>query len=316
MTDNPAMWDHIVQRQTGLLNFTPKLNRAIGGTRIAVFGCGGNGAVLDHLVRTGFQHFEIVDTDRVEASNLNRLPFFPDAVGLPKVEAWKRHLQRINPACQVRAHQRSVDRHAVAWVRGILERCDLVALEMSGFEGNFVVARLAAELGRPMVIGPGTANCWVVSSFEHRGGPTLEGTGGFGTEGKPLETLDYAAMRPLFAGLHRLPGRAERLASGVGAQVRSGSIPPRSAKIFIAMVNAAQCWELVKNTAVLHGLPLEGTRITAFPVMQIFDPWRGSSFYYDASTGRVGIPDWISGEIAWREPSSGEESGDVFPVVD
>jgi len=310
------MWEHIVQRQTGILNFTAELNEAIGRTRIAVFGCGGNGAVLDHLVRTGFQHFHIVDTDTVEASNLNRLPFFPDAVGLPKVQAWKQHLQRINPACEVHTHRAEIGRHQQALVREIVGDVDLIALEMSGFEGNFVVARIAAQAGVPMVIGPGTANCWVVSSFEHRGGATLEGIGGFDTEDQPLEDLDYQALRPQFAGLHGFPGRHERLAPGVGAAVRAAEIPPRSAKIFIAMVNAAQCWELVKNTAVLHGLPLEGTQVIAFPVMQMFDPWRGAAFYYDASTGRVGIPDWFSGEIDWRDAPDGSATPDVFPEKD
>ncbi len=311
-----SSWDAITQRQTGILNFTEALNQAIGRTRIAVFGCGGNGAVLDCLVRTGFQHFHIVDPDKVEASNLNRLPFLPDAVGLPKVEAWRRYLQTINPACELHAHRCSIDRHQEALVEEIVRDVDLVALEMSGFEGNFVVARVAARLGRPMVVGPGTANCWVVSTFEHRDGVTMERAGAFGTEGTPLEDIDFAALRPLFARLNRLPGRHERLDPVAGTAVRAGDIPPRSTKAFIAMVNAAQCWELVKNTARLHGLPLEGTRITAFPVLQTFDPWRGAAFYYDAVENTVGIPDWITGEIDWRPAPQESRAKDVFPSKD
>lgn len=316
MSEPTPTWEHIVERQQGILGFTPELVEAIGRTRIAVFGCGGNGAVLDHLVRTGFQHFHILDSDSVELSNLNRLPFYPDAVGLPKVEAWRRHLQRINPACEVIPHRALVDAGQQALVREILEDVDLVALEMSGFEGNFVVARVAAELGRPMVIGPGTANCWVVSTFEHRGGVTLEGAGGFGVEEHPLESLDFGALRPRFARLHRFPGRAERLDPATIAQVRSGAIAPRSTKAFIAMVNAAQCWELVKNTALLHGQPLEGTRVTAFPVLQIFDPWRGAAFYYDCDRERIGIPDWITGALDWRPVPELAGGPIVFPEVD
>jgi molybdopterin/thiamine biosynthesis adenylyltransferase len=311
-----SSWETITDRQTGILNFTPALNRAIGRTRIAVFGCGGNGAVLDPLVRTGFQHFHVVDPDFVEASNLNRLPFLPGAVGLSKVEAWRRYLQAVNPACEVHTHQAGVDRHQGALVEEILRDVDLVALEMSGFEGNFVVARVAAGLGKPMVVGPGTANCWVVSTFEHRGGPTMESAGGFGTEGQALPEIDYAAKRHLFARLNRFPGRHERLDPVTARAVRAGNTAPRSAKVFIAMVNAAQCFELVKNTALLHGLPLEGTGITAFPVLQMFDPWRGAAFYYDAVQNLVGIPDWITGDIEWRPAPEESRAADVFPSKD
>ena len=40
---------------------------------IAVFGLGGvGGTALEALARTGFQHFLIVDFDKVDATNLNR----------------------------------------------------------------------------------------------------------------------------------------------------------------------------------------------------------------------------------------------------
>ena len=47
MSDQTSMWDAITQRQTGILGFTPELNAAIGRTRVAVFGCGGNGAAVE-----------------------------------------------------------------------------------------------------------------------------------------------------------------------------------------------------------------------------------------------------------------------------
>ncbi len=91
------MWKDIVDRQRGIVNFTDELIEAIGRTRVLVAGAGGNGAVLDFLVRTGFQHFVVVDFDVVEPTNLNRLPFMPDAVGKTKPEAWKEYLQKTQP---------------------------------------------------------------------------------------------------------------------------------------------------------------------------------------------------------------------------
>ena len=71
------MWEDIVNRQQGILNFTEELIHAIGKTRVLVAGAGGNGAVLDFLLRVGYQYLTIIDFDAVEATNLNRLPSTP-----------------------------------------------------------------------------------------------------------------------------------------------------------------------------------------------------------------------------------------------
>jgi sulfur carrier protein ThiS adenylyltransferase len=66
--------------------------------RIGIAGAGGLGSNCAHfLVRAGFKRFVLVDFDRVEASNLNRQFFFPDQIGLPKVQALAANLLRINP---------------------------------------------------------------------------------------------------------------------------------------------------------------------------------------------------------------------------
>jgi hypothetical protein len=73
--EDGCMWDAIVDRQQGFLNFTPRLLAALRESRVAVLGAGGNGVVADHLVRLGFERFILVDPDVVEASNLNRPPW-------------------------------------------------------------------------------------------------------------------------------------------------------------------------------------------------------------------------------------------------
>ena len=65
------------------------------------------------------------------------------------------------------------------------------------------------------------------------------------------------------------------------------------------MVNCAQTWETVKNTAILNGLNLQLTEIIEFPVMQMFDIFRGSSFYWNVETKKVEIPNWLTDEITW-----------------
>ena len=56
-------WEDIVGRQEGIVNFDRRLIEAIGQTSVAVIGTGGNGAVLDHLLRVGYRRFRIVDFD-------------------------------------------------------------------------------------------------------------------------------------------------------------------------------------------------------------------------------------------------------------
>jgi sulfur carrier protein ThiS adenylyltransferase len=293
------IWDSIVDRQKGILNFTDELLQAIRRTRIAAFGTGGNGAVVDFLLRVGYQHFELIDFDVVEPSNLNRLPFTAADVGKPKVQAWRDYLLSVNPDCRVAPHQKMLTRNDEAWVAEIVDRADIVTLGVTGVEANLLVSRVCHRLKKRMIVGPGTAGCWVVSTLTHQNGVSIESVGRFGTEDTDLRDIDYDAVLPRFEALHALPGRAERFDAEVRSKVRAGNLAPRSCKIFVAMVNAAACWEVVKNTAVLNGMELQNTAITEFPILQVFDPFRGSSHYYDAAGRRVGIPDWLTGEIRW-----------------
>jgi hypothetical protein len=293
------MWEHIVNRQQGILNFTEDLIHAIGKTRLLVAGAGGNGAVLDFLLRVGYQHFTIIDFDVVEATNLNRLPFTPEYVGKVKPEAWKEYLQKVNPGCSVTDYCRKVTRNDEKWLEEIISGVDIVALGTSDPEANFVIARVCHHLRKRMVIGPGTSNCWVVSTVTHEGNISIESVGKFGVEGVDVRDVDYKALLPKYMQIYMFPGRIEKLYPETLQKVRSGEIPPRNCKIFVSMVNAASCWEIVKNTAVINGLTLQNTKVIEFPLIQVFDPYKGSAYYYDAGKDRIGIPNWLTGRIRW-----------------
>jgi molybdopterin/thiamine biosynthesis adenylyltransferase len=293
------IWEHIVNRQQGILNFTEELIPAIGRTRVLVAGAGGNGAVLDFLLRVGYRHFAIVDFDVVEATNLNRLPFTPESIGKTKTEAWKEYLQKVNPGCDVAAHCRKVTRNDEKWIEGIVASVDIVALGTSDIEANFVISRVCHRLRKRMVVGPGTSNCWVVSTFTHEGAVSLETIAKFGTENTDTLDVDYQALLPKYMRIYMFPGRTEKLYPDILQKVRNGEIPPRNCKIFVSMVNAASCWEIVKNTAVMNGIDLENTKIVEFPIIQIFDPFKGSAYYYDAAKRRIGIPNWMTERTRW-----------------
>ncbi len=295
------MWESIVERQTGFVNFSKSLAKACQKTRVAAFGCGGNGAVLDALVRVGFEKFEIIDYDRVEASNLNRLPFGTEAIGLYKVDAWKQYLGRVNPSCQVTAHQRKITHRDCNWLKGIIEHSHIVALGTTSPEANLVISRLCHLAGRRMVVGPASSGSLVVSTFTHTGNITLERLGGFDTQHLELDEIDYQSLGPLYARLVYYPGRKEKLTADALRQVADGELEARSCKIFVSLTNAAMCWEIVKNVAVINDLPLENTRVIEMPIMQVFDPYKGASYYWNYQTRQIGIPDWSTGEILWRK---------------
>jgi molybdopterin/thiamine biosynthesis adenylyltransferase len=294
-----SYWNALVDRQLGFSGFSRELHHAIRDTRAAVIGAGGNGAVLDLLVRAGFMRFVIIDGDRVEATNLNRLPFDQQSVGMPKTEAWKRHLLAINPECDIILHTRYIKGDSAAWLREALRGIQLVFLGATDVEANIVAGRLCAQAGIRMLVGPASSGSLIVSTFRHDDGLTVEKMGRFGTEGAPLENIDYPALREIYARALAFPGRKKNLEAKTWDAVQQGRIPARSCGFFVRMTNAAMAFEAVKNVAEMRGLPLKNTKVTAMPLVQVFDPWTGGAYVFDAASARVGVPDPISGEICW-----------------
>ena len=75
--------------------------------RVAVFGVGGvGGYVVEALARSGVGALDLVDSDEVDPTNLNRQIIATlDTVGRPKVAVAAERVASINPACQVTTHQ-------------------------------------------------------------------------------------------------------------------------------------------------------------------------------------------------------------------
>ena len=93
--------------EQGTANYLSEQQRqSIKKKHIGIGGAGGLGsniAVL--LVRSGFTHFEIIDHDIIEPSNLNRQHYNLDDLARPKVHAIKEHLLKINPSSDITTHQ-------------------------------------------------------------------------------------------------------------------------------------------------------------------------------------------------------------------
>lgn len=299
------MWNAIVNRQTGFLNFTSELNAAMRETVVVAVGAGGNGVVLDHLVRIGFERFLLVDPDVVEDTNLNRLPFTAAEIGLPKVQAWERYLKAVNPGCQVEAHQHAVSRRDGPWLKELLSKADLAFLGTTDLEANLVVSRLCAGLRLRMIVGPGSSGAYVITTFVHDNDLTFEKIADYGTEHLALADIDYPSLVSKYQALSFYPGRKRKLYPPVREEMLAGRLSARSCKIFVSLTNAAMAFEAVKNVAVMRGLPLEGTKVVAMPVLHIFDPYSGCAYYYHFLNREIGIPNWLTGEVSWH-PYAGD----------
>ncbi len=77
----------------------------LASLRFCIVGCGGTGATFaEMLVRSGAENMALVDGERVDSSNLNRVfSFVPEDVGKNKVEVLEKRLKAIAPEINVRS---------------------------------------------------------------------------------------------------------------------------------------------------------------------------------------------------------------------
>ena len=80
--------------------------RRLFAARVAVFGVGGvGGYAVEALARAGVGHIELIDSDRVSPSNINRqIIATHNTVGMYKTEAMRERILSINPEATVICH--------------------------------------------------------------------------------------------------------------------------------------------------------------------------------------------------------------------
>lgn len=126
--------------------------RIIQELHVGVVGCGGIGSVVcELLVRSGVRHLTLVDPDRVEASNLNRLQgaYRWDAMlHRPKVSVLKRQAQWINPLVRVTPLRSSV---CTAEAVSLLKEMDVIFGCTDSQGSRLVLNRLATQYYIPYI---------------------------------------------------------------------------------------------------------------------------------------------------------------------
>ena len=138
----------------------------LGHARVAVFGIGGvGGYTLEALARAGIGALDLIDSDTVSLSNINRqILATHSTVGMLKVEAGRQRVLDINPECAVTVWPvfytpETADRFDFTQYDYIVDAIDTVT-------GKLQLVKQANLAGTPIISCMGTGNKLDASAFE------------------------------------------------------------------------------------------------------------------------------------------------------
>ena len=151
--------------RTGLLLGEAAMER-LQGARVAVFGLGGvGGYTVEALARGGIGHIDLIDSDSVSLSNINRQILATHAtVGMPKVEAAKRRVLDINPDADVTLHPVFYGPDTAASFD--FTQYDYIVDAIDTVTGKLQLVLQAVSAGTPIICCMGTGNKLDGSAFE------------------------------------------------------------------------------------------------------------------------------------------------------
>ena len=140
--------------------------RKLARARVAIFGVGGvGGFVAEALARAGVGAIDLIDSDTVSVSNLNRqIIALHSTVGRLKVEVMAERILDINPDCQVRAlplfylPESAFEFDFSAY--------DYIADAIDTVSAKIDLAVRAHEAGTPIIAAMGAGNKMDATAFE------------------------------------------------------------------------------------------------------------------------------------------------------
>ena len=128
------------------------MRRIADAQNVTVVGVGGLGSVVaEHLVHMGFTKLNLVDFDKLETTNMNRIvgATYADAqAGVLKVDAVKAHLTAINPKAQIECFANSV---FDAEVESAIAASDWVIVATDNHASRFHVQELCFRYFVPFI---------------------------------------------------------------------------------------------------------------------------------------------------------------------
>jgi tRNA A37 threonylcarbamoyladenosine dehydratase len=139
---------------------------ALAQKRVAVFGVGGvGGYVVEALARSGIGALDLIDSDTIAPSNLNRqIIATVQTIGMRKVDAAKQRVLSINPQAQVRVYPifylpETADLFDFSQYDYVVDAVDTVTAKLS------LVLR-AQQSGTPILCAMGAGNKLDPTRFE------------------------------------------------------------------------------------------------------------------------------------------------------
>ena len=140
--------------------------RKLQNARVAVFGLGGvGGYAVEALARSGVGSLDLIDSDRVSVSNLNRqILATHSTVGMLKVDAARNRVLDINPDCQVKTWPvfytpDTADTFDFTQYDYIVDAIDTVT-------GKLALVERAKAVDTPIICCMGTGNKLDASAFQ------------------------------------------------------------------------------------------------------------------------------------------------------
>jgi molybdopterin/thiamine biosynthesis adenylyltransferase len=173
MNDTKRQSPRRYHRQMLLPQIDEEGQQRLRAAHALVVGCGALGCVIvDVLARAGIGTLTIIDRDLVDLTNLHRQILFDERdaeQGIPKAEAAKARVARINREVTVHAHVDDFNHdNAESYIRG----ADLLLDGLDNFATRYLLNDLAVKHGLPCIHG-----------------------GAVGTEGTALTILPHPARR-------------------------------------------------------------------------------------------------------------------------
>lgn len=134
--------------------------------RVAVFGIGGvGGYTVEALARAGIGSIDVIDSDTVSRSNINRqILATHSTVGIPKVEAARKRILDINPDCLVRTHEVFYTSETAGQFD--FTDYDYIVDAIDTVTGKLALVERAIAAGTPVICCMGTGNKLDASAFQ------------------------------------------------------------------------------------------------------------------------------------------------------
>ena len=136
----------------------PEAMERLAGAKVIIFGIGGvGGYVCEALCRSGIGSFDLVDSDTVAPSNLNRqIIATENTTGRYKTEVMKERMLSVNPEVKVREHRlfylpENADEFDLSVFDYVIDAVDTVTAKIAIIEN-------AKKAGTPVISCMGTGN--------------------------------------------------------------------------------------------------------------------------------------------------------------